>query len=102
MAEAGDDGELRFSSPVQRNRPIWALLLAYHAFANVSIFLSRAPGLSDEARKERLSKNLPHAVQLQRTIESLELRYPAMMQLYGEVRSQFERNGAASEIQAVP
>ncbi|MCA1174828.1 MULTISPECIES: HEXXH motif-containing putative peptide modification protein [unclassified Pantoea] len=57
-----DDGILRLSPAVNLPRPIWAILLAYHAFSNVSIFYYKANYLQDEMKIRHALKNFDYAV----------------------------------------
>jgi HEXXH motif-containing protein len=45
----GSDGALYYSPPTRRERPLSAILVAYHAFANVALFLRTCSALVDGA-----------------------------------------------------
>ena len=51
----GSDTGMYYSPVVREMRPVWKILLAYHAFANVVVYyrLCRAAGLTDDGFSER-------------------------------------------------
>ncbi|WP_312171140.1 aKG-HExxH-type peptide beta-hydroxylase [Stutzerimonas kunmingensis] len=57
-----DDHIQRLSPAVNEPRPIWALLLAYHAFANVSVYYQKLGSLESEELFRYAYRNFDYAL----------------------------------------
>ena len=80
-----DDGVERYSEPVGGLRPIWRILLAYQAFANVAIFYSK---VFDKigSTPVRANHNLALADSLQKTLENVVFSKPKANQMFQCIR----------------
>ncbi|GLV55779.1 hypothetical protein KDH_26230 [Dictyobacter sp. S3.2.2.5] len=81
----GSDSTLYYSPIKQRGRPIRAILLAYHAFANVLLFyrLCQEKGLSDDGYCYQQEKNLlPQLKQLEDSLHTTRALTPLGLALW--------------------
>ena len=72
-----------------------AILLAYHAFANVAIFFSRVDGLSNEDRARYSGPNVEHAKQLEAILIDAPLALPLSKKMFEVLREHFHGRLAA-------
>ncbi len=84
-----NDGIERWSEPVQQTRPVWKILLAYHAFANVCIFYEKAG--CDATQNKSFLRNLHYAVRLEEALDEVCFTKLPARRLYECLRSNLDQ-----------
>lgn len=84
-----DDGISRISPVVALPRPLWAILLAYHAFANVSIFFARLDELDSDRKNQYIARNIQYAHALEMILIGAKLTLPRAIELFRLLRAEF-------------
>ena len=87
-----DDGTLRFSPAVKSQRPIWALLLAYHAFSNVAVFFKRLSEKEGGELNNLARKNIEYSKVLENTLNSCKFNLPNAAMLFEVLQQQFNES----------
>ena len=81
-----DDGILRMSIAVKKERPLWAILMAYHAFTNVAVFYKKLSNEGHENVSRYAKRNVEYSRALEKTLSTAELKLPRTQQLFEYLR----------------
>lgn len=77
-----DDGSQRYSFAADQARPLWAILMAYHAFANVAALFSRLPDLTLGRKHRYTARSVQCLGALDKTLSVVKFSKPSARNLY--------------------